>query len=183
MIVKTTLSGQGPSALPTDRSCILVDMPVAYEGVPDELSGLSAFLDAQRESLLRKFDGLTDEQAKSHPTVSAFCMLTLIKHIAFVERRWFQLEVARRDIEGLWPPPDERELEIEPGDTVASIRALYEETIAENREILAGVTDLDSLSPTGLNRRFVLMHLLEELARHAGHADIIRESIDGTRGA
>ena len=71
-------------------------MPVAYEGPPDELSGLVMFLEAQRWSLLNKIDGLTDEQATSQPTVSAFCMLTLIKHVAFVERRWFQLEVARR---------------------------------------------------------------------------------------
>ena len=133
--------------------------------------------------MLHKLEGLTDEQAKSHPTASAFCLLTLVKHAAYVERRWFQLEVARRDIEGLWPPPDDRELQIEPGDTVESIRALYEATIAENREILAGVTDLDGLSPMGLNRRWVVMHLIEELARHAGHADIIRESIDGTTGA
>jgi hypothetical protein len=184
MIVKALLRGQGPSALPgLRRSSILSGMPVAFEGPPDELSGLAMFLDEQRASLLRKLDGLTDEQAKLHPTASAFCMLTLVKHVAFVERRWFQLEVARRDIEGLWPPPDERELEIEPGDTVESIRALYEGIVAENREILAGVTDLDSLSPTGLNRRWVVLHLIEEIARHAGHADLIRETIDGTRGA
>jgi uncharacterized damage-inducible protein DinB len=158
-------------------------VPVAYEGPPNELEGLRRFLEAQRESILRKLDGLTDEQALSHPTVSAFCMLTLVKHVAYVERRWFQLEVARRDIPGLWPPEDDRELRVEAGDTVESIRALYEETIAENQQILASVDDLDSLSGSNLNRRFVLMHLVEELARHAGHADIIRESIDGLRGA
>jgi hypothetical protein len=157
-------------------------MPVAFEGPPDELSGLTVFLEEQRAALLRKFDGLTDRQATSHPTASAFCMLTLVKHVAFVERRWFQLEIARRDIEGLWPPPDNREHEIEAGDTVESIRALYESIIAENRTILAGVTDLDSLSPGGLNRRWVLLHLIEEVARHAGHADLIRETLDGTTG-
>jgi hypothetical protein len=158
-------------------------MPVAFEGPADELSGLTMFLEEQRAALLRKLDGLTDEQAKSHPTPSSFCLLTLIKHVAFVERRWFQLEVARRDIEGLWPPPDERELEIEPGDTVETVRSFYETIIAENREILAAVTDLDSLSPTNLNRRWVVLHLIEELARHAGQADIIRESLDGTTGS
>ncbi len=158
-------------------------MPIAFEGPPDERTGLTMFLDEQRAALLRKFDGLTDEQAVARPTVSEFCMLTLVKHVAFVERRWFQLEVARRDIEGLWPPPDNRELEIEPGDTVASVRALYEGIIAENREIIAGETDLDSLSANGLNRRWVLLHLIEEVARHAGHADVIRQSIDGATGA
>src|SRR5664279_384166 len=141
-------------------------MPVAFAGPPDEVSGLAMFLEEQRAALLRNLDGLTDEQATSHPTPSSFCILTLVKHVAFVERRWFQLEVARRQIEGLWPPPDDREMEIEPGDTVASVRAFYEQTIAENRAILAGVDDLDSLSEIGLNRRWILLHLIEETARH-----------------
>ena len=157
-------------------------MPVPFVGPPDELSGLTMFLEEQRAAILRNLDGLTDEQATSHPTVSEFCMLTLVKHVAFVERRWFQLEVARRDVPGLWPPPDDRELRLEPGDTVASVRALYEGIIAENRAILADVTDLDSLSAIDLNRRWILLHLIEELARHAGQADVIRESIDGTKG-
>jgi hypothetical protein len=109
-------------------------------------------------------------------------MLTLVKHVAFVERRWFQLEVARRDMPGLYPPPDDRELHIEPGDTVALITALYRGIVEENRAILADVDDLGSLSETGLNRRWVLLHLIEEVARHAGHADILREEIDGLTG-
>ncbi|HUS60717.1 MAG TPA: DUF664 domain-containing protein, partial [Acidimicrobiales bacterium] len=73
-------------------------MPVPFVGPPDELSGLTMFLDEQRAAILRNLDGLTDEQAASHPTVSEFSMLTLVKHVAFVERRWFQLEIARRDV-------------------------------------------------------------------------------------
>lgn len=158
--------------------------PTPFEPQPDEKAGLGFFLDVQRAALLQKLAGLTDEQAMSRSTVSDFCMLTLVKHVAFTERRWFQLEVARRDVPGLWPPPDDRELRVEDGDTVASITALYEGVIAENREILASVDELDSISPaTGLNRRWVLLHVLEEVARHAGHADILRESIDGVTGA
>jgi hypothetical protein len=158
-------------------------MPVPFSPLPDERAGLAAFLDEQRAALLRKLDGLSDEQAVRRPTASDFCLLTLVKHVAHVERRWFQLEVAWRDVPGLWPPPDDRELRLEDGDTVASVRALYESVIAENRTILDEVTDLDAVSKNGLNRRWVLLHLLEELARHAGHADIIRESIDGVTGA
>ena len=159
-------------------------MPVAFEAVADERSGMAMFLDEQRAALLRKIDGLTDEQARARPTPSGFCLMTLVKHVAFVERRWFQLEIARRDVPGLWPPPDDRELRVEEGDTLASVRAFYESVIAENRSILASLDDLDSVSAaTGLNRRWVLLHLLEELARHAGHADIIRESIDGLTGS
>jgi hypothetical protein len=70
-----------------------------------------------------------------------------------------------------------------PGTPIESIRRLYEEIIDEDRDILSAVTDLDSLSTTGLNRRWVLLHLIEEeTARHAGHADLIRESIDGSKG-
>ena len=156
-------------------------MPVAFEGPATELAGLTMFLEEQRAALLRKLDGLTDEQALSHPTSSDFCLLTLLKHVAFVERRWFQLQIARSNIEGLWPPGPE-ELTVEPGDTLASIRELYVAIIEENRAILADVTDLDSLSEINVNRRWVLLHLIEEIARHAGHADIIRESIDGAKG-
>jgi hypothetical protein len=159
-------------------------MPVPFVAAPDERSGLAMFLDEQRAALLRKLDGLTDEQAVLHPTPSSFCLLTLVKHVAFTERRWFQLQVARRTIPGLWPPPDDREMRIEDGDTVASVRALYETIIAENQVILREVDDLDTVDPeTGLNPRWVVLHVIEEVARHAGHADIIRESIDGVTGA
>ena len=157
-------------------------MPVPFEGPPDELGGLRMFLEEQRAAILRKLDGLTDEQATLQPTVSDFCMLTLVKHVAFVERRWFQLEIARRDVPGLWPP-DDRELRVEEGDTVESIRSLYQAIIDENRSILTVETDLDALSGINLNRRWVLLHLIEELARHAGHADLLRETIDGATGA
>lgn len=71
--------------------------------MPDERTGLGVFLDEQRSALLRKIEGLSDDQALNRPTPSEFCMLTLVKHVAFVERRWFQLEIARRDVPGLWP--------------------------------------------------------------------------------
>lgn len=159
-------------------------MPVPFVGPTDEKEGITLFLEEQRRAILAKLDGLDDEQAKRRSTVSDFCLLTVVKHVAFVEHRWFQLEVARRDVPGLWPPPDDRELRVEPTDSVASVRERYEQIIEENRTILAEVDDLDEISPaTGVNRRWVLLHLIEELARHAGHADIIREAIDGRTGA
>lgn len=157
-------------------------MPVPFEGPPDELTGLRIFLEEQRAALLRNVEGLTDEQAKQRPSASEFCLLTIVKHVAVCERRWFELEIARRDTPGLWPPPDDRELEVEPTDTIDSVRAFYEHVIADNRVILDEVSDLDDLSAIGLNRRWVLLHLIEEIARHAGHADLIREAIDGTTG-
>ena len=159
-------------------------MPVPFAAVADEKTGLALFLEEQRRAILSKIDGLSDEQSRIRSTASAFCLLTLVKHVAYVERRWLFLEIARRDIPGLWPPPDDRELHIEPDDTLASVRSFYESIIAEGRTILEAVTDLDEVSPaTGLNRRWVLLHLIEELARHAGHADLLREGIDGATGA
>jgi hypothetical protein len=160
-------------------------VPVPFVGPQSEVEAIGLFLDEQRAALLRKLDGLTDEQATSHPTASSFCLLTIVKHVAFTERRWFLLEVAGRDVPGLWPPPDDREMRVEPGDTVASVRSLYESVIEENRSILSSLSpgDLDVVGEHGVNPRWVLFHLIEEVARHAGHADIIRESIDGARGA
>ena len=160
-------------------------MPVPFVAPQTEVEAIGLFLDEQRAALLRKLDGLTDEQATSHPTDSAMCLLTLVKHVAFTERRWVLLEVAHRDIPGLWPPPDDREWRVEDGDTVESVRALYESIIEENRSIVASLTpaDLDAVSANGINPRWVLFHLIEEVARHAGHADFLREHIDGQRGA
>ena len=66
--------------------------PTPFEPQPDEVTALGFFLDVQRGALLSKLAGLTDEQATTRSTVSDFCMLTLVKHVAFTERRWFQLD-------------------------------------------------------------------------------------------
>ena len=157
-------------------------MATPFEAQPDELTGYRTFLTAQRAAILRKLDGLTDAQATSRPTVSDLCMLTLVKHVAFVERRWMR-SVAGLDLTGYWPPADpEEEGRIDPGDDVASIQALYAEIAATTETLFDGITDLDGVNEFGLNNRWILLHLVEELARHAGHADILRESLDGTKG-
>ena len=85
----------------------------------------------------------------------------------------------------MWPPADPgEELRVDPGDTVASIRHLYETVTAESRKIAAGAALNDPCHPadTGINVRWVMLHMIEETARHAGHADIIREVTDGKVG-
>ena len=157
--------------------------PTPYEPQPDELTADRFFLEIQHAAIREKLDGLTDEQATSKPTASDFCMLTLAKHAAFCERRWMR-SVGGLDMTGYWPPADPgEELRVDPGDSVASVLALLDDVGAATREILAGDVDLDTANEFGLNGRWILFHLVEELARHAGHADIIRESIDGTTGA
>ena len=161
-------------------------MPTPFEGPPDEMAGLRMFLDSQRQAVLRKIDGVSEADASRTPTASALSLLTIVKHLAFVERRWFQLAVAGRDIPGLWPPADrDEELRVDPGDTLASVRALYEEMIAESNSIIDTAASPDAPchpDEMGLNVRWILLHMIEETSRHAGHADLIRESIDGVTG-
>jgi uncharacterized damage-inducible protein DinB len=160
-------------------------MPVEFVGPASELDGLTMFLDEQRAAVLRKLDGLSEAEARRTATVSSFSMLTLVKHLAYVERRWFQIGIAGRDLPGVYPAADpDEELRIDPGDTVASIRNLYADITAESRAITAAVVSPDQLAAAdrSLNVRWILLHMIEETARHAGHADIIRESIDGARG-
>jgi hypothetical protein len=153
---------------------------------PGDLEGLSLFLDEQRAAIVRKLDGLSDADAVKVPTASALCPLTIVKHLAFCERRWFQLVVAGKQLPGLYPPDDPgEELRVDPGDTVASIRALYEEMCEQSRQAVAGSGGPDAPghpADIGLNVRWVMLHMIEETARHAGHLDIIRESIDGVTG-
>ena len=160
-------------------------MPTPFVSPATEMEALALFLDIQRQAVLAKLDGLDEDQARQRPTPSSLCLLTIVKHLAFVDRRWFQLAVAGRDIPGLWPPADPgEELRVDAGDSVGSIRALYESIAAESRAIASVASPDDPCHPadTGINVRWVMLHMIEETARHAGHADIIREAIDGRVG-
>lgn len=84
---------------------------------PTELAGYRLFIRVQHDALREKLAGLDDDQAMATPTSSDFCMLTLVKHAAFVERRWMR-GVGGLDLTGYWPPRDpEEELRIDPGNT------------------------------------------------------------------
>ena len=151
-----------------------------------ERAGLSEFLDLQREALIEKLRGVSDEDARRTPTVSSLSLLGLVKHSAVWERRWFQIVVAGRSFAGEWPevlPDDDNAFRLTDDDTVDTVVAYYREQIAASQEIL-GTFDLDApcaweLAP---NLRWVAVHMIEETARHAGHADIIRETIEAGRG-
>lgn len=154
--------------------------------VPDELTGLTVFLDAQRAAIVRKLSGLSDEDARRRPTASALSLLGIVKHLGYVERRWFQAVVAGR-LPGAWPVEDrEPEYRVGEDDTVESVRARYEAMVAESRSITAEVASPDAAcrhpETAHWTLRWVLLHMIEETARHAGHADILRESIDGATG-
>lgn len=154
-----------------------------------EREALDGFLDAQREALIRKIEGLDDATARKAPTASSLSLLGLVKHSAIWERRWFQVITAGREFPDEWPAAKDEveaaDLMVDENDTVEQSVAYYREQIEQSRAVAAAM-DLDTpCARTDLikcNVRYVLFHMIEETARHAGHADIIRETLDGSRG-
>jgi uncharacterized damage-inducible protein DinB len=161
---------------------------IAVPFAGDEKVMLSAFLDRYRETILWKLDDLTREQASARLVPSATTLLGIVKHLAYVERSWFQMYFAGGPINFPWskdePDPDV-DFRVDAGDTIESIRALYQNEIARAREIVTGAS-LDDLSKNQENGprtlRWIMVHMIEETARHAGHADILRELTDGAIG-
>jgi uncharacterized damage-inducible protein DinB len=149
----------------------------------DQLTDLRQFLATHREALLGMLDGITLEQATSTPTVSDLSVWGIVKHCAFVERRWVLGAIGRQLIPGIVPPEDrDQEFRADPGQDLDWLRAFYADIARANDVVIDGITDLDAWSGRdGMNVRSVLLHLIEELAQHRGQADIIRESIDGRK--
>jgi hypothetical protein len=153
-----------------------------------ERDALTAFLDKQRDILVRKVEGVTDDDARRAPTASSLSLLGIIKHCALWERRWFQVIFAGRSSPGDWPEVRSAiraDFVVGPDDSVLHWLGFYADQVAESRRIVAS-SELDArCALPGMddrNLRWVLMHHIEEVARHAGHADIIRETIDGSTG-
>ena len=157
-----------------------------------EREALCGFLDLQRAAFIRKVQGIGDADARQAPTASSLSLLGLLKHCALWERRWFQNIVAGRSFPGEFPelevPEDEmgaEDFRVDEHDTVERWVASFNEHAAISREITA---ERDLNTPCAWpplahhNLRWVLLHMIEETARHAGHADIIRETLDGSRG-
>jgi len=154
-----------------------------------EREGLSEFLDMQREALIERLQSLSDSEARGTPTASALSLLSIVKHSAIWERRWFQVIVAGRSFEGEWPNTNDDEIDqtfqLTNEDSIQSVVNFYREQIVASQEILKNM-ELDAACAwpklSHRNLRWVALHMIEETARHAGHADIIRESLDGSRG-
>jgi hypothetical protein len=155
-----------------------------------EREALTGFLDRQRDALVSKVAGVSDADARRTPTVSPLSLLGILKHSALWERRWFQVIVAGRSFPGEWPEVQSEDniddFSLGNEDTVADWLTYYQEQVAQSREIVARL-DLDApcaqAENSDINLRWVLAHMIEEVARHAGHADIIRESLDGSTGS
>ncbi len=166
-------------------------MPGLVPPLADERDMLLAFLGQQRDALRYAAHGLDDAQAAARPTVSALCLGGLIKHAALVEQAW--IGFVRTGDTTLFAPQDDWAdgFTLPEGETLADAFAVSEAQAQATEQVVRALADLGApLAPTtdvvpripaGVvgTPRWVLLHLIEETARHAGHADLIRESIDG----
>jgi uncharacterized damage-inducible protein DinB len=164
-------------------------MPGTVAPVADEREGLLAYLAQQRLVLRLTAYGLTDEQARATPTVSALSVGGLIKHVAATEQYWIDLVMDRPATD------DERDygaaFRLGPDETLAGVLKNYDDVAAATEEAVASIRDLGQAVPVPRDApwfpsdvdawsvRWVLLHLIQETARHAGHGDIVREAIDG----
>ncbi|MER6119880.1 DinB family protein [Streptomyces sp. NPDC001743] len=163
-----------------------------------ERADLLEMLTKHRQFLRFTTRDLTDEQAGLRPTASELCLGGLIKHVTSAERNWADFIV-----EGPSSMPDftamteadwaqrADEFRMLPGETLAGVLADYAEVARGTDELIATLPDLNATQPlpkapwfegdVHWSARRVLMHIMTETAQHAGHADIIRESIDGAK--
>ncbi len=161
---------------------------VSAEAQGDERGALLAFIEEQRGGIRRSLLGLTEEQAASRPTASELSLSGLLKHAAEVEQGW----IARARQE---PPAIQRDesnwhetFRLAEGETVEPQLAYWEQVAAETEAYIRSVPSLDDTFPLpdkpwfpegSVSVRWLCLHLIRVTARHAGHAVIIRESLDG----
>ena len=158
--------------------------PVAQSDIVligSERDQLEAFLDDNRQEILDSLNGVTEEQARRRVVPSLTTLLGLVKHATFVERVWFEVSLLGRTRAGLGlPEAVDPTFLFDEQDTIANVRAEYEAAVADARRVAAnyGLDDTANFNRRGsLTLRWIYIHMVEELARHAGHADIVRELI------
>lgn len=146
----------------------------------DERETLQALLQYQRDSFVKKVKGVSEAAARQSPVASGTSLLWLMKHMAHAESLWLLRRFAGHDV----VIDDDR---VGPEDTVPTAITAYQQTCMRTDVVVAAASSLgepcrDVGDEAPVNLRWVLMHLLEETARHAGHADVLREIVDGETG-
>lgn len=159
----------------------------------DERTTLVEFLEYHRATVLEKVAGLSHEQLNRPLLGSGTTIAGLLKHLAGVEEAWFSDRLAGRgEMEPFASAPFDQDPDWEfhtaVDDDPADLVALYERACERSRDVLAGLPDLDALTVKAngagehFSLRWVLVHMIEETARHNGHLDVLRELTDGSTG-
>lgn len=158
------------------------DTPPEYEfpsGTPDERELLLRWLRYLRGAVVRKIEGLSDEQAHWRPDGALISLLGIVNHLTHVEWRWIDGAMLGQEV-------SRSEDEFTPGPelTVEAALAAYRERAAATDTAVLSIPSLTEpcRAGNGTDLRWVLLHLINETARHAGHADATRELLDGTTG-
>ncbi|MGW1349745.1 DinB family protein [Streptomyces sp. NPDC002409] len=159
-------------------------------GTPgDERGVLLSFVEAQRGGIRRTLLGLTEEQAASRPSASGLSLSGLLKHVAETELNWLRMAQRQPSETGRDESNWADSFRLVGDETVPGILEFWDGVAAETEKFIRSVPSLDDTFPLPeapwfpkgeqCSMRWLLIHLVEEMARHAGHADIIRESLDG----
>jgi hypothetical protein len=156
-----------------------------YDG--DERATLGGYLDFQRATVAWKLDGLSDaDLGRSFLPSRETTLGGVVKHLIDVERYWFlQVLAGRDDVTYAWTDDDpDGDWRLGPEDTVATLLARYAAACRESRAVYADLPlgGFARRGPTQVSVRWVMTHMIEETARHAGHADVLRELTDGVTG-
>lgn len=158
--------------------------------VSEERSTLEAFLDLYRDVVVRKVHGLSDDDARRRLVNSETTLTGLVKHLRVVEMNWFQRILARLPDHELAVPVDWEDpgfsFTLAAHDTTDGVAVAYREQCELSRQIAARHDLSDTVPHPELGEvslRWIYVHMIHETARHVGHADILREQIDGATGS
>jgi uncharacterized damage-inducible protein DinB len=153
---------------------------VSRRGVTPEVDALVATLDSLRAGVLDKLHGLSEDDARRSTVSSGTNLAGLIQHLTFVESKWFEQIVA-----GGKPSRGARSMQVDLAVSLSTVRAEYRAACQASNAIIAALGDAGRrINYSGKSRdlRWAILAVINETARHAGHADIIREQIDGKTG-
>jgi uncharacterized damage-inducible protein DinB len=160
-----------PTPQPIDGPTVGADRPM-----------LEAYLDGQRATLLNICAGLTADQLALRPLPSNLSLLGLVRHMAKVERTWYRLRAAREDVAPIFEPGSNTDFDdIDPADAPGAVERLAEECRLARESVAQLSLDDTTVEVRGetLSLRMIHLHMIGEYARHNGHADLLREAIDG----
>ena len=162
----------------------------------DETTTLFGFLDFLRATIRWKTEGLSTEQLHSAPLPTTMTLGGMLKHLAYVEDHWFCHVLSGRERcspwdAAQWQEDPDWDWNSAPGDDAAQLRALWASTVETSRQqwILFAAEHANPLDAPverlvggDTSARWVITHMIEEYARHCGHADLLREALDGVTG-